>query len=123
MNTKDPKLTALMFNECINSQDIEKLSILMSEDHSFIDRDGNVHGPKEFMIKAWENFFKLFPDYKNTFLKLESRDDIVIISGSAYWSEENQDDSSIWIVKIEDDLVKEWRIYYNTDENRKLFNI
>jgi predicted SnoaL-like aldol condensation-catalyzing enzyme len=123
MNTKDPKLTALMFNECINSQDIENLSILMSEDHSFIDRDGNVHSPKDFMIKAWENFFKLFPDYKNTFLKLESRDDIVLITGSAYWSEENPDDSSIWVVKIEDDLVKEWRIYYNTDENRKLFNI
>lgn len=40
MNTKDPKLIALQFNECINKQDIKGLSSLMTDDHTFIDRAG-----------------------------------------------------------------------------------
>jgi hypothetical protein len=43
MNTKDPKLIALQFNDCINNQDLEGLSLLMTDDHAFIDREGNVH--------------------------------------------------------------------------------
>ena len=42
MNKRDPKLTALQFNEYINNQDIEGLSSLMAENHIFIDRHGNV---------------------------------------------------------------------------------
>ncbi len=38
MNLKDPKLTALQFNEYINNQDIQGLTNLMTKDHLFIDR-------------------------------------------------------------------------------------
>jgi hypothetical protein len=34
MNTRDPKLTALQFNECINHQDIDGMTSLMGEDVS-----------------------------------------------------------------------------------------
>jgi len=36
MNTRDPKLIALFFNECINTQDIDGLVSLMTNDHSLI---------------------------------------------------------------------------------------
>jgi hypothetical protein len=42
VNSRDPKLTALMFNECINGRDIVRLSGLMTEDHCFIDRKNEV---------------------------------------------------------------------------------
>ena len=42
MNSKAPKLTALQFNEYINNQDIEGLSNLMTENHTFIDREGTI---------------------------------------------------------------------------------
>lgn len=36
MNMRDPKLTALLFNECINAQDIEGLVALVTDNHSLI---------------------------------------------------------------------------------------
>lgn len=123
MNSKDPKLTALQFNEYINSQDIEGLSSLMTEDHTFIDREGKVDKRKESMTKGWIEFFNAFPDYRNTFTRVESRDDLVILIGYATWTKESQADHAIWTARIEDDLVAEWRIYHDTEENRRRLNI
>jgi ketosteroid isomerase-like protein len=120
MNFKDPKLTALQFNEYINKQDIESLANLMTEKHTFIDRDGFVVKPKEKMIKAWVKFFQLFPEYKNTFTRVESKDNLVILIGYAYWDEKNNHDSAIWTAKIENDLVAEWRIYPDTEKSKRI---
>lgn len=51
MDLKDPKLVALQFNEYINNQDINGLTNLMTEDHTFIDREGEVDEGKESMTK------------------------------------------------------------------------
>jgi predicted SnoaL-like aldol condensation-catalyzing enzyme len=123
MNSKDPKLTALQFNECINNQDIKGLSNLMTEDHTLIVREGDVVKGKEPNTNGWTGFFNQFPDYKNIFTRVESRDDLVIIIGYANWSKEPVEDHVIWTAKIQDDLVAEWRIYEDTEENRKKFNI
>jgi ketosteroid isomerase-like protein len=123
MNTNDTKLIALQFNEYINKQNIKGLASLMSEDHTFIDRAGEIDKGKESMTKGWIEFFENFPDYRNTFTRVESRDDLVIAIGYAYWSEENQHDPVIWTAKIENDLVVEWRVYEDTEENRKKFGI
>jgi ketosteroid isomerase-like protein len=123
MNSKDPKLTALQFNEYINNQDIKGLSSLMTEAHTLIVREGEVVKGKEPNTKGWIDFFNQFPDYKNIFTRVESQDNLVIIIGYAKWSKESSDDHVIWTAKIEDDLVAEWRIYADTEENRKKFNI
>ena len=123
MNTSDTKLIALQFNDCINKQNIKGLTGLMSEDHTFIDRAGEIDRGKESMTKGWIEFFEKFPDYRNTFTRVESRDDLVIVIGYAYWSEENKHDPVIWTAWIENDLVAEWRIYEDTEENRKKFGI
>lgn len=123
MNSKDPKLIALQFNEYINKQDIQSLSGLMAENHAFIDRENNVVKPKANMVKSWIKFFQMFPKYKNTFMRVDSKDDLVVIVGFAYWDEKNKYDPAIWTAKIENDLVAEWRIYYDTKENRELLGI
>ncbi len=120
---KDPKLIALQFNDSIGNQDLDGLGRLMTEDHVFIDRDGNVSRPKDVMLKGWAQFFDMFPKYKNTFERVESRDNLVIILGFAYWSEENRHDPAIWTATILNDLVAEWHIYYDTQENRKKFGL
>jgi hypothetical protein len=116
---KDPKLVALQFNECINNQDVEGLARLMSEDHVFIDRDNNVTRSKKEMLKSWSKFFDMFPDYRNIFDRVDSRENVVVLRGFAYWSEDNPHDAAIWKATIENDLVAEWRIYYDTEANRK----
>ncbi len=63
----DPKYIALKFNECINSQDLNGLVNLMTEDHCFIDISEELHEGREKMRKEWKNFFSLYPDYQNVF--------------------------------------------------------
>ena len=123
MNRKDPKLTALQFNEYINGHDVRGLSNLMTANHTFIDRANQVDKGKESMTKGWMDFFASFPDYKNTFNRVESRDNVVILLGYAYWNETNTYDPAIWTARIENDLVAEWRIYEDTEENRKNFSL
>jgi predicted SnoaL-like aldol condensation-catalyzing enzyme len=123
MNSVDPKLTALQFNEYINRQDIDGLSSLMTEGHTFIDRKGEVDKGKETMIRGWIDFFKSFPDYKNTFERVESQGDLVVLYGYATWNKGADPDHAIWTAVVEDDLVAEWRIYEDTAENKRRFNL
>jgi ketosteroid isomerase-like protein len=123
MNERDPKLTALQFNECINSQDIQGLSDLMTEDHTFIDRKEEVFAGKETMTEGWIEFFDSFPEYRNTFLRVESQGDTVVLYGYATWERGSEPDYAIWTARIENDLVAEWRIYEDTEENRRRWNL
>ncbi|MFX0123572.1 MAG: nuclear transport factor 2 family protein [Candidatus Hodarchaeota archaeon] len=123
MNKRDPKLIALLFNECINNQDIKGLSNLMTEDHKFIDRQNEVTAPKDEIVKGWKEFFKNFPEYQNYFPRIESKGDTVIIPGYAIWAKGGEKDHAIWVAKIQHDCVAEWRIYEDTVENRNKFNI
>ncbi|HUI30594.1 MAG TPA: hypothetical protein VLX91_10285 [Candidatus Acidoferrales bacterium] len=120
---KDPKLIALQFNNCISNRDVKGLGLLMTEDHAFIDRDNNVSRSREKMLNAWSKFFDMFPKYRNTFERIESRHNCAIMLGFACWSEENQHDPAIWTATIADGLVAEWRIYHDTEENRKKFGL
>ena len=123
MNTRDPKIIALLFNECINQGNLTGLADLMSADHTFIDRNDGKSSPKEVMVKGWREFFKQFPEYKNTFTRIESTDDRMAIIGSAYWSKERPYDPVLWSARIENDLVAEWRVLEDTSENRRLLNL
>lgn len=88
----------------------------MTEDHVFIDRSDDCFGD---IVNGWKEFFSNFPTYKNYFTRVESRENLVILIGYAKWSKvSSEEDHAIWTAKIENDLVVEWRIYEDTDENR-----
>ena len=123
MNTKDPKLIALQFNECINNQDVDGLAELMTEDHTFIDREGKSGHTKEVMVRGWMEFFRMFPKYRNTFTRIQSKDNLVFIVGSAYWSEEQPYDPVLWTAIIVEDRVQEWRVYADIEANRHAFGL
>jgi hypothetical protein len=75
------------------------------------------------MVENWKQFFKMFPEYRNTFERVQSKDDLVVMRGYAYWSEKQPYDPAIWTAIIIDDLVRDWRIYADTPENRKKLNL
>jgi predicted SnoaL-like aldol condensation-catalyzing enzyme len=110
MGSIDPKQIALQFNECINTQNICGISDLMTEDHRFIDRAGMMVSGKESMTNAWIRFFELFPEYQNTFERVETHNNFVILYGHATWKKGDDPDHAIWTATIENDLVAEWRI-------------
>jgi len=119
MSERDPKLIVLLFNECINKQDIEGLSELMTEDHVFIDSSDDVHSGKDLMVKGWVDFFNQYPDYQNHFTRIESRGALVLLLGYSTCSHDPLDGPAIWTAKIVNDRVAEWRVYLDTIENRK----
>jgi ketosteroid isomerase-like protein len=120
---QDPKQVVLLFNECINRHDLDGLAALMTEDHTFVGRDGTVSQPKSTMVRAWREFFWMFPEYRNTFTRIESRNDQVAVLGYAYWSKEKAHDPAIWTASIAGVKVREWRIHDDTPENRLKFHL
>lgn len=119
MNSRDPKLTALLFNERINARDLGGLSALMTDDHTFIDREEGRHHGKDRMTEGWRTFFEQFPEYRNTFVRVESVGDLVVILGYAEWTTGGDRDHAIWTAVVRDDLVADWRVCEDTESNRR----
>jgi ketosteroid isomerase-like protein/uncharacterized protein YndB with AHSA1/START domain len=123
MKTKNTIEIVLQFNDYVNNQDVKGLGSLMTEDHTFIDTSNNSFNGKEKALEAWKGFFEQFHDYRNTFEHIESRDDLVLITGYSTSSEKQLEGRAIWTVKVTADRVVEWRVYDDTPEIRKLLNI
>ena len=123
MTNDEQQLIALHFNECINSRDIHGLASLMTEDHTFIDMANQAVQGKEKVVAAWQGFFALFPDYRNIFARVESRNHLVAISGYSTCSEKQLDGPALWTAKLKGEKVAEWRVYEDTLANRHLLSL
>ena len=51
------------FVDRINAHDVDGLGELMSDDHTFIDAQGNQVSGKDQMLAGWRGYFDWFPDY------------------------------------------------------------
>ena len=121
MNKVDKKSIILKFNEYINGRDLDGLSTMMTDDHILI-TNYPLEG-KEKVLEAWREFFRLFPDYRNTFNNIELRDDFVIVNGYSTCSDKRLNGPALWIAKIKDNKIAEWCVYDDTPENRELIGI
>ncbi len=117
-NSSHLMFLALAFNEKINQRDLEGLSDLMTDDHTFIDSAGKISTGKAEMTKGWRIFFDSYPDYQNIFTSISVNDSIVIMHGYSTCSNEPKlNVPSIWTAKIKDEKIFEWRVYW-IDSNR-----
>lgn len=123
MNTRDPKLTVLQFNEYINNQDADELGKLLSEGTKLVEGEETTKTGKAEVENYWIEFFKLVPDYRNHFTRIESEGDRVIIIGFSTCSNELLDGPALWTASVKDDLIDEWRILEDTRENRASLGI
>ena len=123
LDLQSKSASTLQFNEYINSQDLDNLASLMTDDHTFIDSANDVHEGKEMMVPGWNDFFTQYPDYRNIFQKLILRDGIVIMLGYSVCSYEPLDGPAIWSAKLRDCRITEWRVYLDTLENRASLGI
>jgi len=124
MKSRDPKLIALLFNECINNRDIEGLVALMTDDHSLVCNGHVDTKDKNSSREVWSSFFRMFPDYLNHFSRIESRDDFVVIIGKSTCSNEAKlNTNTLWSVRIQNDIVSEWQVYEDRPENRSKLQI
>lgn len=103
---------AMKFNEKINQQDIEGLTELMTDDHTFIDSDGTATKGKEIMKQGWKDFFSKFPDYKNIFNCVTVQNDIAVMVGYSSCSYKPLDGPNIWTAKVAGERISEWRVIW-----------
>lgn len=114
---------ALQFNDCITRRDLDSLVNLMADDHLFIDGDNNCIEGKSNNAINWQAFFKVFPDYKNVFEAIVTRASEVIIRGYSVCADDRLNMRAIWVAQIVSNKITEWRIYYDTKENRDSLGI
>lgn len=123
MSSSDLMLIALKFNEKINQQDLEGLAELMTDDHTFIDIPGKTTIGKNVMKDAWREFFKKYPDYRNIFTSVTTRNDVAVMVGYSTCSYKQLDGPALWTAKVRSGRVSEWRVYTDTPSNRRKLGI
>jgi ketosteroid isomerase-like protein len=111
------------FNSHINNRDADGLGSLMSDDHEFIDTVGNVERGRAHCLDLWRGFFAQFPDYRNTFLELTERDDLVLIVGYSTCSLDALNGPAIWTARVGGNTVTQWRVYHDTSETRQALGL
>jgi ketosteroid isomerase-like protein len=112
MDSSKLMLTALRFNERINQQDLEGLTELMTNDHTFIDNSGNVTKGKDVMKEGWRDFFKKYPDYRNIFTCVTIQNNVVVMVGYSICSYKPLDGPNMWAAKVRGGHISEWRVYW-----------
>jgi len=123
MTIIDSKTIALQFNDCINDRDIDGLGLLMTDDHTLIDTEDGQDNGKQNCLTCWREFFQMFPDYKNIFETVTTKDNLVIMTGYSICSDKRLSGPAIWTATIRGEKVVEWRVYADTTDNRQRFDI
>lgn len=105
------------FVSAINQHDPDKIYDLMSDDHQFIDAQGNSVTGRDKMKAGWIGYFQLFPDYKigvneiffnaNTIAAFSFAE--ASFKGSRHWQL-----PAAWKAEVENDKLKLWQVYADT---------
>jgi len=114
----DPASIAVLFNDYINGRNIEALTHLMTDDHTFIDTECNAVSGRQACRAAWQGFFEAFPGYSNVFEAVTAADTLVTIVGHSLSSEPALAGPAIWTATIRDEKVARWCVYTDTPANR-----
>jgi predicted ester cyclase len=128
METKEIRIVKT-FNNAINEGNVELLSSLMTEDHTFIDASGAAHSGVKEMTEGWKDFFRTFPDYKNNFEIILQDGNLVVAIGTACGTyngnrglipENRIKWSAAWKAIVENDKIKLWQVYTDWTEAMKI---
>lgn len=113
----------LEFVKAINEHDTNKIASLISDNHIFIDSQGNEVLGSEKMIKGWERYFNLFPDYKIEVTQLLDEGSLTVLLGFAsasFLGNKDGNPDSYWILPSawkavdEDGKIKLWQVFADT---------
>ena len=119
-NTNSGNMDQQTFNafvNAINAHDVSKLYALMTDDHQFIDAQGNTVTGKDKMKAGWAGYFQLFPDYEIEVSNVFIKEDTVAAFGFVEASFKGKNHwrlPAAWKAVIENGKVKLWQVYADT---------
>jgi len=107
------------FVEAINDHNVDKICSLMTDDHKFIDSQGNITLGKEQMRAGWIGYFQLFPDYKIEITEVFPSGDNIAAFGFASGTFEGRSDKvgnywhlpASWKAIIKNGKIQLWQVY------------
>ncbi|HEY2580207.1 MAG TPA: nuclear transport factor 2 family protein [Mucilaginibacter sp.] len=117
------KKTVYDFADAINQHDVNKIYALMTDDHKFIDAQGNEMVGRDKMKAGWIGYFQWFPDYKIQISDIFENADTLAAFGFAEGTfkglktEKNENYWRIpaaWKVVVENGKIKLWQVYADT---------
>src|SRR5213595_2801189 len=103
----------------INAHDVDGLANLMSDDHRFIDPQGNEVVGRETMTAGWRGYFEWFPVYAIEVNEIFEQGDTFAMFGFAGGSFKGQSKSSwklpaAWKAIVKDGRVALWQVFADT---------
>jgi ketosteroid isomerase-like protein len=109
----------LKFVNAINEHNVENLCSLMTDNHKFIDSQGNEIVGKEKIKEGWIMYFHIFPDYNIEITDIFFDGDTVAAFGFADAAFLGQSDikgnnwhlPASWKAIIKTDKVELWQVY------------
>jgi ketosteroid isomerase-like protein len=108
------------FIAAINGRDSRQIAGLMTENHTFVDSLGRMESGREQMTAGWDEYFRLFPDYRIEVETLLAQGQIVAVFGSASGTyngkrglvpENRIEMPAAWRAVVQEGKVKHWQVY------------
>ena len=119
------------FVAAINAGDLNRLTELMTGDHTFIDSDGEHYRGKDRMHEGWRDYFELVSDFHIEIIEKYSRGNRVVLTGIAAGTfsrkgellpENHWKVPAAWRAETRDDRVEVWQLYVNPEPMRKILD-
>jgi len=121
-NFMDKKIV-YRFVDAINEHNIDKIYLLMADDHKFVDATGNQMSGKEKMKAGWAGYFQWFPDYKIEITDIFSNADTLAAFGfaSGTFKGIKTDDNenywripAAWKIIVSKEKITLWQVFADT---------
>jgi ketosteroid isomerase-like protein len=119
------------FIAAINRRAPSEISGLMTEDHTFVDSSGSIQSGRENMTAGWEEYFRMFPDYKIEVESVLGDKALVAVFGSASGTyngkrglvpENRIEMPAAWKAVVENGKIKLWQVYADWTEGSRIIN-
>ena len=118
INTMSKQLV-YSFIDAINKHNVDKICLLMTDDHTFIDSHGNETVGKEKMRAGWIGYFQIFPDYKIEVTKIFVDGDTIAafgFAGGTFHGLTNRKENiwrlpASWKGIVKNEKIQLWQVY------------
>jgi len=117
--TKKDKHIIQNFVDAINEHNVDKISSHLTEDHKFVDSQGNEVIGKEHMKTGWIGCFQWFPDYKIEITDIFFNGDTIALFGFASGTFQDRNDRkenywrlpASWKAILKNGKINLWQVY------------
>ena len=119
------------FIAAINEGDAAQLSELMTEDHTFVDSGGTVESGRSNMTKGWNEYFRMFPDFRVEVQCMLHDGNLVAAFGSASGTYNGRrglvsanriEMPAAWKAIVENGKIKFWQVYADWTEGCRIID-